>query len=276
MEREIFRDKVLLCGPYVGSFEGEIIHFKPFVEWILHNFDVPHIIVSTHHNRSFLYSIENIPIFRHYTKDEESQENHRHKKINSKDYVYLTNEIKNIISKQYSVNKSSIIDYNLGYNKTPEISFFQKRITRYGNKQQSNGNVLFIPDNKRPHKELEKIFNYVSNLYDVEVLGDHKTYLSEHNILFYDINYHNDVYKVIMNTILNSVCVITPSSHWTYICNLHGVPVFSWGRSEQISIYKSTYKFGNTNCTLLPINSKKDVNIIYKGLDKFLKELNVC
>jgi hypothetical protein len=101
--------------------------FRPFVYWLKENFNFPNMIISTHYNRSFLYEDGVIPIFRQYTKSEKSQEKHRHKKINSKDYQYIINDIKDQISKISNFNKSDIIVYNLGYMSLPNISYKQKK-----------------------------------------------------------------------------------------------------------------------------------------------------
>ena len=277
MEHELFKDKIILCGPYVGSFEYEILHFKPFVDWLLKNFNFPNIIVSTHYNREFLYDIDNISIFKQYSKNEQSQYEHKNTKLSAKEYNYLINEIKECINKKYNMSKSNICIYNLNYNKTPDIINFQKTFTKLFNYENKTDSIIFIPDISRSKKELNKVYNYICSLTDdVEIIGDYKTHLNQYNHILNIEGYENYVYEIILGKLSTCKCVICPASFWTHICNLHKIPVYSWGNSENIISYKSVYNFGNKDCRLLPVSEKKNIDNIYKGINKFLKELNIC
>jgi hypothetical protein len=72
-----------------------------------------------------------------------------------------------------------------------------------------------------------------------------------------------------VTSILSSKMVITPSSHWTFFCNLHNIPVFSWGNN--ISQYKDTFNFNNI-CIVIPFDKGNNVDILLKSIDKFVKE----
>jgi len=269
METSWFKDKIVLCGPFVGSFGEEIFSFRPFVYWLKENFDFPNIIISTHYNRSFLYEDGVIPIFRQYTKNEKNQEKHRHKKINAKDYQYLTNDIKDQISKVSNFNKGDIIVYNLGYMSLPNISYRQKRFVPLNGVDKNRNTILYIPEKSRTDEEHKKIWERLKDLYDVEVTGDMSTRLHDCNKLFDTTDYHDRVYKEIVDKILSAKIVITPSSHWTFFCNLHSIPVFSWGNN--ISQYKDTFNFGN-KCTIVPFDRGNNVDKLLKSIDKFVKE----
>lgn len=272
MEISWLKNKIILCGPYVGDMNVEIIIFRPFVYWLQSALDTNNIVISTHYNRSFLYNFTNYPIFKQYTKDEEGQQHHKHKKINSKDYGFLINEIKDNISKQLNCNKNNIINYNLGYASLPKIFNIQRihyPITQYNTS--SNSNITFIPDQSRTYKELNKVFYHINKYNNVELIGDKKIKLQAFNHLFSIENYYQYIYEFIIGKILSSKLVICPTSHWTYICNLHNVPVFSWGKN--VGIYKDTYNFGNTKSRILPFNRKSNINILFKGIDKIMEEL---
>lgn len=270
METSWLKNKIVFCGPYVGDIQAELMVFRPFVYWLCYILNTSNIVVSTHYNRSFLYNIINFPIFKQYTKDELGQQLHKHDKINSKDYGYLVNEIKDNISKNLGYNKGDIVNYNLGYSNIPKIMNTQKihyPITKFN----TSCNITFIPDKSRPLKELNRIFQYINKHEYVELIGDKKIRLQHYNHLFENEDYYQYIYEFIIGKILSSKLVICPVSHWTYICNLHNIPVFSWGNN--IGLYKDTYKFNNDRCKIIPFNRKNDINILLNGIEKFMEEL---
>lgn len=271
MEMSWLDSKMVLCGPYVGSIEEEILSFRPFVHWLKKVFQFKNFIISTHYNRTFLYSDSVIPIFKQYTKNEISQVGHKHEKINSTDYIYLTNDIKDQIVKITDFNKSDIIVYNLGYSSLPKIVFSQKIFKPIKDPPLNKTNtVLFIPENSKPKKEIQEIYRFIKDLYDIKIVGDMKTLLKKENILLNDLNYYDIAFEYIVDSILEAKAVITPCSHWTALCNLHGVPVFSW--SKNVTKYKSVYNFGNTKSYIIPYN-REDINILFKSIKNFIGRL---
>lgn len=272
MEMSWYENKIVLCGPYVGDIRCELLTFQPFVQWLKYNFYIPNIVVSTHYNRSFLYQDENIPIFKQYSKNELDQVDHKHKKLNNKDYLYLTNEIKDIISKKYKYNKSDIIIYNLGYSSSPWITHFHKKFEILKEFKDVNGSdILFIPCNNRPYKEIEEIFEYLITNYNIEIIGDQKIFFNKYNHLLDIDNYFDYLYELLIGKILTAKAVICPTSHWTALCNLHNIPVFSW--NENVNMFKSTYRFNNEWCTIIPSTNPKS---IIKGMKKFISEVKLC
>lgn len=272
-----FRDKIILCGPFVGEFREEILSFKPFVDWLNAFFSFPKIIISTHYNRKFLYEHKNeiIPIFSQYTKDEISQNGHKHNKINSRDYVYLTNEIRERVSKRYSINKGDIVIYNLGYSSLIKLSYYQKIFFPFLSPSTSTkkDKILYIPYYSRPRREhMEVIDTLFKKGLEVEVIGDMKTKIKEYNDLLDEYNYNDIVYSYILKKMMESKIIITPCSHWTILSNLHHLPVFSWGKN--VSSYKSMFRFGNDKCTIVPF-SNSDASILKKSVNSFLEQLDL-
>ena len=260
----LFNDKIVLIGPYVGSFEEEIFTFRPFVYWLIDNFDFPNLIVSTHYDREFLYNdIDIIPIFKQYTNDQINQRNHKHQKISIKDYQYLINDTKDQIADISKFNKSDIIVYNIGYAYSPNVSIFNKHFKPIDNRKQSNNNIIYIPDASRTEKEHDRLWTeYLKDVDGIILMRDCKSRISKHK-------QESCSYKDMIDDILSCKAVITPSSRWTFLCNQHGVPVFSWGKHT--AQYKEIYNFGN-KCNTLSI-TKKDVNKIIGGMKNFLKEI---
>lgn len=266
-----FNNKMVLCGPYVGSIKEEILSFRPFVCWLRKNFNFPNFLVSTHYNRRFLYDENILPIFKQYTKDEGSQNEHKHDKINYIDFTYIINDIKDQISEISNFNKGDIITYHLGYSSIPNISIFQKSFQPIRSiTPNKNNSIIFIPDNIRPESEHREIFNFFKNKYDIEVVGDTKTGMGEYNHLFYDLHYYDNVYYNMVEKIMGCKAVIVPCSHWTVICNIHKIPVFSWG--SNVTQYKSIYKFQNKNSCIVPIE-KNRTNILLKSIENFLEDV---
>lgn len=213
MEMSWFHNKIILCGPFVGSFEEEVLSFRPFVVWLRKNFNFPNVIVSTHYNRRFLYDENVVPIFKQYSKDEFGQKGHRHKRICLKDYNYIQNDIKDQISSVSSFNKGDIITYSLGYNKVPNISIYQKYFSTVFERQISD-TVLVIPDISRPIKEFYSVIETLETLgIEYKVTGDYKTKLREYNELISDVDYFDKCYYDIMSDIVRAKYVITPCSH---------------------------------------------------------------
>ena len=241
---------VLLIGPYIGDFKREVQTFEPYARWIYEQLDKPNCFVSSHSNRKFLYDWlpeENfIPVFEHLTRDEENQNNYLHNTINAKDYKLLIKEFKSTIIKMLNVSNKNILLYNLPYlENTPIISWYQKIFNRINLQPIKNDYIIYIPDNSLKKEENTDIFNQLSFLYDnLVMVGDHScTHLND--CINFQINYIENGYNLLIRYILGCKMVIAPTSHWTYICNLHHIPVVSWGKSARIYKKDSTYGFNN-------------------------------
>jgi len=265
MEMSLFDNKLVLIGPYVGSLETEITTFRPFYYWLKENFNFPNIIVSTHYNRSFLYDSPVIPIFKQYSNDEKGQIYHKHDRINAKDYQYLINDIKDQTVNITNWNKKDIVIYNLGYSSTANHNILmKKKFNTISHRIPSNDNILFIPHSSRPKKELKQIYNKINNL---KIICNRYSDFNEYNYLNEDGLHY---YERMIEEIMKCRCVITPCSFWTFICNLHNIPVFSWG--DNISIYKNTYRFDNEHFKGIPFRKGNNINIVIQSINKFLEE----
>jgi hypothetical protein len=82
-------DKIITCGPFVGSFFEEMINFRPFVQWVESNLIYDDLFVFTHFNRSFLYNKNVIPIYEQYSFDDSRQKNHLNQDISSNLYTMI-------------------------------------------------------------------------------------------------------------------------------------------------------------------------------------------
>lgn len=265
METSWFKNKMVLCGPFVGSIDEELMCFRPFVYWLRKYFNFQNFIISTHYDRKFLYDVDVLPIFRQYTNLEKNQKGHKHKNICSKDYNFLINELKDQISKISKFNKGDIVVYNLGYSSLPNIYFSQRHFTpiSFLESTPQNDKILFIPDNSRPKKELKSIYEQYK--YYVDVVGDEHTYFKNLR------NPNVKGYESIIKEILGCKMVITPCCHWTFLCNLHGVPVFSWGK--HVSLYKGIYNFNNKMSMIIPFQNKNKEEILIKSINMLMEKI---
>lgn len=254
-------NKIILLGPYVGSFEYEILWFKPFVNWFVSNFTFKDIFISTHYDRFFLYNEKIIPIMRQYTRDISLQNNHLHKKINATDYNVLKKIIIDNITEISGYDKKEIISYDLGYSSMPNKSSLQRRFIPLKIISESNPKVLFIPHLSTKRKDLKRTHSFLKNKCYFETIGGNDT----------DFNITHNTYEEIIKKISKCKCVVTPCSFWTVICNLQNVPVFSWGKN--ISIYRGIYNFGNENSKIVYSEKKKD-KFFWNLLEEFIKKYN--
>ena len=72
--------------------------------------------------------------------------------------------------------------------------------------------------------------------------------------------------------ISNAKAVICPLSFWTTICNLQGVPVFSWGDNIGQHRVGGIYHFGNDKSLVVPYGDVKDYDRIVNMMEYFIRE----
>lgn len=241
-------DKIILLGPYVGEFKDEILSFIPFVNWFTQNFTYKDIFVSTHYDSSFLYKEKNIPIMRHYTNDKKSQYKHLHTKINAKDYKVLKKIIIDNIVDISDYTRKDIISYDLGYSSTPNKTLYQNKFERLMIEPEYSDDVIFVEygNSNRKRKEQKRIRNFLE-------LEDN-SFLSKEEMT---------------RKVMGSRCVITPCCHWTAICNIHNIPVFSW--CNNVSIYRNLYNFNNKYSEIIYTDRKLDKHF-WSLLENFVKK----
>ena len=267
----------LLIGPYVGNWEHEIITFRPYARW-LHNVlgNNRDVYISTHINRRFLYDWISddmfIPIYETLSRDETHQYKSIHKDLNAKDFNILTKDIKNtLITRQHSKNK--IKSYSLNYTVNAIVNCpIHNKIFEPINIDDNKGEyIAFIPDNRTSEKQLSVIYKHLTDKHDnVIIIGDMCTYLKDDNIMLDCVDYFENGYVYIMEYISGANAVICPSSHWTAIANMQGVPVFSWG--EVVNQYRDggIYNFNNDNCIAITTDNNTPINIITDMIDYFI------
>jgi len=263
--------KILAIGPYVGNLEQEITTFRPYTEWLSSIVDYDEIIISTHHNRMFLYSNfikkDNIiPIYQMFSRDELKQNGFIHEDILQKDYNFLIKNFKDDIIK-LGYRKKDIENVYIKYRKiTVQYPIHNKKFSKIEIEEkyllnEYNNKILYIP-----YKINQKIYYE-----DVVVVGGIDCGLKEQNVLLNRLDYYQNGLKYLISLINNCKGVITPLSYYTLIANLQGIPVLSWG--EDVSVYREggMYNFGNKKCRILPT---MDNTMLVKNINTFIEDIN--
>ena len=264
---------ILAFGPYVGSFEQEILTFRPYITWINKLLYPTKTYVNTHFNRAFLYEDmvkednELIPIYKHLSRDELGQKGYIHDLLSLKDYGGYIKELKTFISDREDCSKKNIDVRNINYTKSIiQYPIYNKIFEGINTKnlntpdELKNRNV-FIPFGT---DDMSDFYTYLKDKHDFIVVGDMTTSLTDENKILKYIDYFENGWKYIIGAISYAKVVVCPISFWTAICNLQGVPVFSWGNNPGQYRKGGIYHFNNKKSMILP-----DVDV--KGfLDDFL------
>lgn len=268
----------LLCGPYMGDFKQEILTFKPYVDWLTEVIPHKKAFVKTHFNREFMYNDKiTSAIDKTLSLNELDQKNYYNKNIVKKDFNTLLKNFKTDIINTHNITKKQCKAHSLSYVQFLQPysiyqKFFKPIETPYDIEIDHIGEcIIFIPDESETEEVNEIILKALSEQYNVLVIGDTKTNLHSENIILKKPDYSENVYKYIIKYLSMAKCVVTPSSHWTYLCNLQQVPVFSWG--NRISLYKAKgdLNFGNFNSLMFKDDDtdiKKVINQIHWFINK--------
>jgi hypothetical protein len=266
---------ILFVGPYVGSFEYEITTFWPYVLWLSRTVPYEKIYVSTHFNRWFLYKeIINeesfIPIYRHLTRDEGNQEEHKHNNISIKDYDFITKDIKADIIKKEEIRKCDLINMNLGYTRNINNDSIYKKSFKHIDTidipDELKNLLIYIPFGN--WKKSENFYKYLKNEVSDEfvVIGNLNTPLINDNIILKNINYFERGLEYIIGAITYAKAVVCPLSYWTLLCNLQKAKVFSWGANPgRYRASDGIYGFGNNMSLVLPKMKVKNLLCYLKG-----------
>jgi hypothetical protein len=268
---------IVVAGPYIGSFEQEIITFRPYVKWLQSILKPSKMYINTHSNRTFLYESGCIfPVNEYLSRDEQGQRGYIHREINPKDYQMFVKDIKERIAEKELCNKKDIPVYSVNYVKsTPPISIYRKVFdpidmskvdipwsTSYTNR------VVFIPSNTEKKYRLSKVRDLLKNYDGYMIAGDTKTRFRKQNRIMSRVDYFENGFKLIIKIITEAKAVICPIGLWTTICNLQQVPVFSWGENVGQHKKKGVYYFGNKNSVVIPDTKMR---IILNMLEHFLE-----
>lgn len=270
---------VLALGPYIGSFEHEIMTFRPHMKWIEQNMDYKTVYLSTHFNRKFMYQGVSAkrfhPVYGQFTRQEVKQEGYCHTDVDQKDYLSLTRGFKDKIVENVGCIKKNIDHYSLPYVKyIPPVSVYHKIFEPIKvPKPKRKGHVVFIPDISMRGEDAVTIFDYLNDNCKFSVVGDMKCHLPEANEILRNMDYLQSGYQKIVTAVTNAKAVIAPCSHWTFLANLQGVPVISWG--EGVGQFKEggIYNFNNQKSRILYHDSDAKIQNIIRQIDNFLGEL---
>ena len=274
---------ILAIGPYIGSFEQEIMTFQPYARWLNEVIKAETIFLNVHHNRRWLYDfIEDdniISVFEHLTRDELKQQGYVHTDVKQKDFLLISREFKNEIIKRHNENilKKDIKIFNLPYMKnSPPIPFYNKIFEPLSIPDiniEGNIDIVFIPCSNEKKGTMKYIYNHLKENYNCIVVGDMGIHFMNDNIILSYIDYCENVYKYILSYISKARAVICPLSHWTFLCNLQNIPVFSWGKHVGQYREDGMYHFDNNKCMTMTTSKKQNVKNITDMIDYFIEKL---
>jgi hypothetical protein len=262
---------VLALGPFIGDFEQEIKTFRPYAQYIIQtrNNEFDEIYISSHITRKFLYHFMNqekfIPVLENITRNELTQIGYINSEISKQEYIQLTRLYKTIISKQENINLSNITNISLPYIKhiNKIISYDEKLYSKikYNDVDLSISEldmIVFIPDDTETSKDM---FYTLKSIFDnVVVIGDMKCGLPEENIILKNNTYFHDSHNILCNYIMKSKFVITPISHWAFLCNLQNIPLLYYG--DDFSLYKEKGIFDFNNNVITSISNIPNSDLI--------------
>lgn len=272
--------RVLALGPFIGSFEQEILTFRPYMRWIEMNAGVKNVFYSSHFNRKFLYpQVSNkkfLPVYKQITRQEIHQSGYSHKDVDQRDFMSLIRDYKDNIVGQVGCIKKDINHQSLPYVKyISPVSIFHKVFEPIKvPKAKKKGNIVFIPDGSMSPADAIYIWEFLQQYRKVSLIGDMKCHLPDENEILKNVDYLQNGYKKIVTAITNSACVITPCSHWAVVANLQGAPCISWG--ENVGQFKEDgiYNFNNSKSTSIYHDEDSNVNSLINNIRNFLERMN--
>ncbi|MHA2180926.1 MAG: hypothetical protein ACXAAH_05845 [Promethearchaeota archaeon] len=280
--------KILAIGPFIGSFEEEILTFRPYARWLCKAIQWDKIYLSTHMNRIFLYDFipeENIiPVYQHFSRDEKNQKGYVHENLSKKDFRLVLKTFKDTILEREDCNRKDIEIHHLSYSKsTPPYSIYRKifeeipDITLKIPKKDEN-KIILIPAKNEKIEKLAYIKKWLkSNHNDVIVVGSKDTWFSKENVVLQKIDYFENGWKYLIQYITKAKAVICPLSFWTTISNLQNKPVFSWGENPGQYREGGIYNFGNRKNSIIPSDKDTSPDIIIKSMENFINEISkIC
>jgi hypothetical protein len=240
--------KAVLLGPYVGSFTQEILVFRPHIRYISETVIGAELYVSSHSNRSFLYDwikpSNFLPIYDHISRNEPGQTGFIYDEITKTEFNQITKKIRS------EIDHSDVDIHTLPYVKsTNGVSYYQKLFSPFD-----------IPDYDINHDDLnivaifnkseqsQEVFDFISKMFNVVVIGDMNNGLEDDNVLMKNLDLSNNYLKM-FNYINKSKLVVTNCSDWALICNCQGIPVYYWGTEHSLFKNNGVLNFGNNKCT---------------------------
>jgi len=272
--------RILALGPFIGSFEQEILTFRPHMRWIELNTESKTVFYSSHFNRKFLYpQISNkkfIPVYKQITRQEIHHNGYSHKDVDQRDFMSIVKEYKDDIVEQIGCIKKDINHQSLPYVKyISPISMYHKVFEPIKvSISKKRGNIVFIPDECMSPADAIHIWDFLQKNYRVSLIGDMKCHLPDDNEILKNVDYLRNGYKKIVTAITNATAVVCPCSHWAVISNLQGAPCISWG--ENVGQFKEggIYNFGNKKSSSVYFDSDGNVKNLINNIRNFLERID--
>lgn len=273
--------KIIGFGPYIGDFEQEILTFRPYVKWISEVVESDMIYLSTHFNRAFLYDWippdNMLPVYEHLTRDELGQFGYVHDQFKTKDYLLLTKIFKEKITNICRCSKRDIEIFGLNYARSkPAYSIYKKlfqliTVPDINIKEEYKNRIVYIPS---PGYHLEEVYDFLYNKYDAIIVGDLKLsgYCSEKNEMLKYADYFENGFKYIFKILNSAKAIVCPTGLWTFIANLQGIPVFSYGDAPGIFKENGLYHFNNYKSVVIPADEETNVDGILNMIDYFMEK----
>jgi hypothetical protein len=271
--------QILALGPYIGSFEQEILTFRPYSRWLKEAIPHDKVYINVHSNRAFLYDFipeENIiHVFENLSRDESGQRGYIHDKIKQADFSLIKKRFKEKIIEIEKVNKKNIDLHHLNYiQSTPPYSIYNKIFEEIKDtKIEQQSSIVFIPLRIEDEQKMRWIYKHLLDNYDVEIIGNGDTYFRSDNKILSRIDYFENGWKANIQSIINTKAVICPISYWTTIANMQSVPVFSWGNNVGQHKRGGIYNFENKKCYTVPTREDTSVQSIILMIDYFIKNI---
>ena len=262
----------IALGPYVGDWKQEIFTFRPYMRWITNTVSHKDVFISAHSNRFFLYDWipedHKIPIYEDLTRNEFDQVGYIHLNLSKRDYTLLQKTFKAKVAEKDDLENFFLV-YNSSTMWYPLYSKVFEKINVIEQLDLEDEYIVFIPDITESQDFLMSIYNSLKEEYNVVVIGDMKTHLSDLNVILKNPDYFEKSYEYIIEYISKARAVICPTSHWTLLCNLQKVPVFSWTANTK------QYVFGgltleNRHCCSVIGNDK---SMIVSSFRNFVEKL---
>ena len=271
---------ILGIGPFIGSFEQELLAFRPYARWIVEVSDFDDVFLNTHYNRVFMYSFipekNKIPVNMDVTKDEFQLKGYINKNYEVRDFNFLVRTFKDVISKNTGFNKKNIDVEYINYTKRTKPVPVDKKVF-----EPINIPDISIPENHKnrviiiPHKNenIKRMNEVIKNIDNPLVLGDwNSTNFQDQNVIGVLPDYRENVYKYMIKYISEAKAVVCPVSFWTALCNLQGVPVLSWGKTVNQYKNKGIYGFENSKSVVFVVDKETSSTRILNMFDYFLGE----
>jgi hypothetical protein len=239
----------IILGPYIGSIEQALFTFYPHTLWIYncllsHNYS---FYISSHDKHRFLYDwagITYVPVDIGLSNDDDHH-GIMNSKISNKDYLVLLKQLKN------SINGDNTIHCYVRYTKYSNftIPVSKKRFAPLNIKTEV-GNDIFVINRNDDSGITRKVHELIPGSIEINTIDVNST-------------------EEILGMLLSARMVICPCGEWTYFCNLHKIPVFSWGL-DGIGMYKPNgiYHFDNFKSEVMYTNG--NIDVIMSGI-KYLE-----